>query len=463
MLKRLRIKGFKAWKDTGELRLAPLTVLFGSNSSGKSSLIQFLLMLKQTAESPDRHRVLHPGDSTTPVDLGTYHDLTFAHGPDGAIECELAWDLATALVVQDSYARTKRRGRGLRFSACVGPEEDAGGLTRVRQLEYELATDDPEQRLSVSMVPHGRDKGRYDLRAEGYRLVRRQGRKWPLPAPIRFYGFPDETTAYFQNTGFVADFSLEMERLLAGINYLGPLRKKPARTYIWSGEVPSDVGWQGERAVEALLAARDRRISAGYRKQYQPFEQVVARWLQSMGLIDHFDVRPIAEHRKEYEVRVRTPGNAHEVTLPDVGFGISQVLPVIVQCFHADYGSICLFEQPELHLHPGVQASLADLLIETIFSRENGRDRNVQLIIESHSEHLLRRLQRRIAEEELSGDDVAVYFCRPGQDGAQIEPLEIDAYGRITNWPEGFFGDVIGEVEEQTRTMIDRMMCEGGG
>ncbi|MGA2545665.1 MAG: hypothetical protein ABSF43_03910 [Rectinemataceae bacterium] len=71
MLDGLRIKNFKAWSDTGKLRLAPITVFFGTNSSGMSSIGQFLLLLSQTAESPDRHRVLHPGGGrTTPINLG---------------------------------------------------------------------------------------------------------------------------------------------------------------------------------------------------------------------------------------------------------------------------------------------------------------------------------------------------------------------------------------------------------
>lgn len=85
--------------------------------------------------------------------------------------------------------------------------------------------------------------------------------------------------------------------------------------------------------------------------------------------------------------------------LPDVGFGISQVLPVLVQCFYAPEGSIILIEQPEIHLHPNAQSTLADVMIDVINSKENGTDRDIQLVIETHSEHFLRRLQRRIAED----------------------------------------------------------------
>lgn len=121
-----------------------------------------------------------------------------------------------------------------------------------------------------------------------------------------------------------------------------------------------------------------------------------------MGLIEEFEVKPISEQRQDYEVKLRTKGSEDWVDLPDVGFGISQVLPVLVQCFYAPAGSIILMEQPEIHLHPSAQSALADVMIDVINSRENGADRNIQIIIETHSEHFLRRLQRRIAEDFIS-------------------------------------------------------------
>src|SRR5690606_26485450 len=126
-----------------------------------------------------------------------------------------------------------------------------------------------------------------------------------------------------------------------------------------------------------------------------------AERLRAMRLIDDFDIRPIAPHRREYEVLVRTGPKSPEVKLTDVGFGVSQVLPVIVECLYVPRRSIVIFEQPEIHLHPSVQADLADLFVDAIRAEEDGKPRECQFIIESHSEHFLRRLQRRIAEEAL--------------------------------------------------------------
>src|SRR5271157_4195958 len=110
MLTHLRIRNFKSWRDTGAVRLAPITVLFGNNSAGKSSIIQFLLMLKQTVESPDRRRVLHPGDGLTPVDLGTFRDLVYDHQETRRIRFELNWTLGEPLTFTDPKTRDNYSG-----------------------------------------------------------------------------------------------------------------------------------------------------------------------------------------------------------------------------------------------------------------------------------------------------------------------------------------------------------------
>ena len=102
-----------------------------------------------------------------------------------------------------------------------------------------------------------------------------------------------------------------------------------------------------------------------------------------MDLIEEFKVNQIEEQRQAYEVRLLTKGLTSEaedwVDIPDVGFGISQVLPVLVQCFYAPRGSIILMEQPEIHLHPSAQSALADVMIDVIRAREENADRNIQL------------------------------------------------------------------------------------
>lgn len=181
-------------------------------------------------------------------------------------------------------------------------------------------------------------------------------------------------------------------------------------------------------------------------------EEHVAHWLKELGLIYSFKVQPIAPNRKEYEVRIQRTAESASVFLTDVGFGVSQILPVLVLLFYVPEGSTVILEQPEIHLHPAVQAGLADVFIDAI------KRRKVQIILESHSEHLLQRLQRRIAEEVISQEDIKLYFTSIEEGRSKLTTLELDEYGNINNWPAGFFGDTMGEAAAMMRAEMERRM-----
>ena len=457
MLKQLRIQKFKGWKDTGAIRMAPITLFFGANSSGKSSIGQFLMMLKQTAESPDRKAVFYPGGKNSAVQLGSYQEMVFHRDPENKITFDYRWSLSEILKFKDPVTGQTFAGDNLSFHAEVGLGDKDQHTLVLDQLKYELLKED-ESRLSIGMERKPDAKSEYKVNAINYTLKRKQGRVWYPGAPVRFYGFPDEVVAYHQNADFVQALNLRHEKLYRSLCYLGPLRTKAERLYSWTGMEPESVGYDGENTVAAILAARNRKISLGYKRPAKPFEEIVALKLKEMGLIEEFNVNPISEQRQEYEVKVRTKGSKDWVDLPDVGFGISQVLPVLVQCFYAPAGSIILMEQPEIHLHPNAQSALADVMIDVINSRENGADRNIQLVIETHSEHFLRRLQRRIAEDAVPREKVSAYFANISKTPATLDPLRIDIFGNIQNWPENFFGDEMGDITEQAKAAMKKRM-----
>lgn len=456
MLKQLRIQNFKGWKDTGTIRLAPISLFFGANSSGKSSIGQFLMMLKQTVESPDRKAVFYPGGKNSAVQLGSYQEMVFHRDPENKIAFDYRWSLAEDLKFKDPLSGQIFSGDELDFSAEVELSDSTKNLLQVAEFKYRLFNRDT-QSLSIDLSRKS-DKREYTASAEQYSLVRKKMRAWALKDVVRFYGFPDEVVAYYQNADFVQDLNLAHEKLFNSIFYLGPLRTKAERLYTWGGITPESVGFAGENTVAAILAARDRKISLGYRKQVKPLEEIIALKLKEMSLIEDFRVNPISEQRQEYEVKVRTKGSKDWVDLPDVGFGISQVLPVLVQCFYAPAGSIILMEQPEIHLHPNAQSALADVMIDVINSRENGADRNIQIVIETHSEHFLRRLQRRIAEDSVPQEKVSAYFANIAKTPATLESLQIDIFGNIQNWPKDFFGDEMGDITEQAKAAMKKRM-----
>lgn len=448
MFSRLRIQNFKGWKDTGDIRMAPITLFFGANSSGKSSIGQFLMMLKQTVDSPDRKAVFNPGSKNSAVQLGSYQEMVFHRDPKTKIEFEYSWSLSEQLRFRDPLSGQVFSGDDLFFCAKAGLSDDDQHALLLDYLKYELMQDN-QTTLTVGMERKSNTKSEYKVEFTDYTLKRERGRGWSPGAPVRFYGFPDEVVAYYQNANFVQTLNLQHEQLFRSICYLGPLRTRAERLYTWTGVQPESVGYAGENTVVAILAARNRKIGLGPRQWVKSFEEIIALKLKEMGLIEGFKVNPISDKRQDYEVKIRTKGSAEWVDLPDVGFGISQVLPVLVQCFYAPSGSIILMEQPEIHLHPNAQSVLADVVIDVINARENGKDRNIQLVIETHSEHFLRRLQRRIAEDKVPEAKVSAYFANIGKTPATLDPLQFDSFGNILNWPENFFGAEMDDITER--------------
>lgn len=448
MLTELRLQNFKAWKDTGSMRLAPLTVIFGTNSSGKSSLGHLLLALKQTVLLTDRKRSLHLGDENSLIDLGTFEDCLYDHDLSRLMSFALSWKSRGDLVLKDILDPSAIfQGDELTLMAEIGASKTEQPETR--RFTYTLHQQGHEELIAS----HGRRDGKPFLDCHPLRLVHAQGRNWGVETPEKFYRFSDKTLSRYQNAHFLTDFVLEAEHLLENFYHLGPLRSPPKRVYPWSGDTPPDVGAEGELTIPALLAAtqQGRKLNRGPKQKYQPFDTFIASWLKDLGIIHEFKVEPIAAGRKEYEVLIQAHGSAPWVKLTDVGFGVSQVLPALVQAFYAPSNSVLWMEQPEIHLHPRVQANLADAFISAIQAREDGENRNTQLIIESHSEHFLNRLQRRIAEGGVTPDEVAIYFVTRNRHGAHLEPLLLNEYGDIENWPDDFFGD---DMEDITRRAL---------
>jgi predicted ATPase len=451
MLTNFQLVNFKSWKDTDPIRLAPLTVFFGRNSSGKSSLLQANLLMKQTAESLDPKQVLDLGSSDSYTDLGTYRDLILNHNTQYHLRLYFSWTLPDIVTLRHVGSRPLSAG-SFGFMVEIGQERgktlELGELV-VHEMKYDIGS---QGTRSVGLKRN--DFGEFELETRGITITRRRGRPSSLPGPVKCYGFPDAVYNAYQNADFLAELSLRFDDLMSGISYVGPLRERPQRSYQWRGSSPASVGPRGENTVAAILAARRQNRKMGRDsskgRPYRSFEGNLGYWLNRLGVIDDFAVEEIASGTDLYELRVTVSGGTTRVSVTDVGFGVSQVLPVLVQVFYAPRQSTVILEQPEIHLHPAAQSELGDVLLAA------NRDNEVQLLVETHSEHLLRRLQRRIAEGEVSDEDVALYFVETHRGESQIYELIIDQYGNITNWPADFFGDEIGDLSAMTEAAVRR-------
>jgi len=389
MLTELQLSNFKSWREL-DIKLGRVTGLFGTNSSGKSSILQFLLMLKQTAESSDKGLVLDLGGQNRLVDLGSFKDLIYFHREDLPLKWRVAWSWPDG---------------------------------------YDRASDNFE--TSVAVVYEDRQ---IKLSSISYEMI------------DSFFAYQkDEDVAC--KTAYGAIF-------LYQIYYLAPLREYPQRQYQWSGASPSHVGYRGENTINAILAAtiRNETRIIPESNEEKPFQEVIAYWLKKLGLIHEFKLKEIAEGTGLFRAIVKKSPESPEAFLTDVGFGVSQVLPALVLLYYVPEGSIILMEQPEIHLHPSVQSGLADVILQV------SKQRNIQVIVESHSEHLLQRFQLRVAEESYPVDDLKLYFCDSQQGESKLVDLEMDEFGDIKNYPDNFFGDEMAEMAATHKAALKRKM-----
>ena len=167
-------------------------------------------------------------------------------------------------------------------------------------------------------------------------------------------------------------------------------------------------------------------------------------WLKQLDIGYKLEVKSIGDDSDDlFAVRLIDTRRKEQVSvaLPDVGFGISQLLPFVVQSLVAEKQIISI-EQPEVHVHPKLQADLGDLLAEAI-----KEPRQNQFIVETHSEHLILRLQRLVYEERIQPEDVSVIYVSRGPEGAKAERLRLDEEGDfIDEWPNGFFLERLREL-----------------
>ncbi len=450
MLTRLRLENYKSWKDTGDIPMKPITGFFGANSSGKSSLLQALLLMKQTVDSPDRGIVLHFGDERTLVDVGDFEGVVHRNDTNQTIKFSLDWKSEIEIEVPEKYGNgSVARHVDVGFDTEIGREVTTfRGSPVLKEMSYRIPH---RRRFGVRRLSNGWG---YAQLLDGMELEHRLRPGQLIPAPtLQFNDFSRWIEGDFEDRGFLSSLQHGLESLLRNTHYLGPLRAEPRRFYSWSGARPSDVGQAGESVVSAIAASKQsgQAILDDTGSHYSRIDEYVAGWLKRLGLADDFRVETLDDNGRFFVAKVRKSPTSPEVLLADVGFGVSQVLPVLVLCFYVRPMSTVVLEQPDIHLHPSAQARLADVFIDA------WKKYRIQILFESHGEHLLRRLQRRIAEGSIKQDDIGLFFCFMEEDGSSsLSHLELDEYGNIANWPKDFFGDQFGEIAAMSEAALKR-------
>jgi len=253
--------------------------------------------------------------------------------------------------------------------------------------------------------------------------------------------------------------------LATQVRYVGPLRQAPHRPF---GTAPDpdagDVGVAGQYVAAVMQANRSlkRRFplppnpSMGRDDAVTTLEDAVNRWLGFLDLATSLAIRE--DTPLVLGIDVVPPGLGKAVPLGSVGVGVSQVLPIIVQCLVAGPGALVVLEQPELHLHPAAQQRLADFLLACTSWGQN-------IVVESHSEYLVLRLRRRIAEDssDTLRSQVSILFAERDTSGAtRYRDVELTPTGGVVEWPAGFFDQGPDEAHQLLIAAAERQRSQEG-
>jgi predicted ATPase len=371
MISRLNLRLFKCFESLS-LPLAPFTLLSGTNSSGKSSIIQSLVLLQQTmSEHEWSSRLLLNGAS---VRLGTVADvIDQVHG---------------------------------RRNFDIGVETDD-----VR-IDWEFSGERSDMSVTVDRVML-------------------DGQQSPTQGALRYLLPPN-----------VPEVALAFAQRLRNANYLTAERIGPREIYLLEDpETTRNVGPAGEHAASVLFWSRENHVSPGLCVPNFPStlqRQVEAR-MQTFFPGCGLELTQIPQvNSVTLGLRTSEDTDFHRPT--NVGFGLTQVLPIVVAALSASPGDLLLIENPEVHLHPAGQSLMGRFLAEVAGA-------GVQVIVESHSDHVLNGLRRAVRSGSLTAEEVALHFFRSrGQKAPQVVMPTIDGSGNVDDWPKGFFDQFDADV-----------------
>lgn len=479
MLRALEIENFKGVASRQRVEFAPISLLFGPNSGGKSTVLQALLYAHEVLATgqADIDRTELGGQA---VDLGGFARLVHQHDFRRTIRLRVEFATAGGLnpfhhvLNQEYLSDIDDELTDVWVEFAVGAD---GGSPKVQRLVVGSAgTAEPILELWPSgtegvaiaelHTSHPLLDGRGLLDRLGDRAFQAQDDRLGLLVAIRAGTVVpplDESIAVQDDFGATEE-SVEarhlvemlsvgvlrqLVRLLSRTLYLGPLRSVPPRSFL-SERTRRQSGWaDGMAAWDALLGDPSGALVGA-----------TNTWLTRLGarcevrVQDLFD--PSADAARASDVSAATVRRlvlnleGADVLPAEVGTGISQVIPVVVAALVGERKPIALIEQPELHVHPALQVALGDLFIENCGPRR-------QFIIETHSEHLILRILRRIRETtekdlpdgapQFDETRLSVLYAETAPDGARVRRLRVDNQGEfVDKWPKGFFAERMQEL-----------------
>lgn len=450
MITRLRLENFRAFEKL-DIPLTKINCFLGPNNSGKSAILSAITVLSQTLDSSDRDvPLLLKGKYE---DLGTYRDTVYGH--DVKLDIKIGMDFSF-ISPKPSEDIPRSVGIETTFHYRKQRREIVIGEIKITSPPNELLLKARVSKRSNTQITEGvsHNFGNIKLgRSSSGTLImnhfipsvsptymrnwlfRRRGRK----------GTAERREAYLHLDYELYQASRVISDHLSKLEFVGPFRTGPKRTYSFSGESPSSVGASGDKCIDILASDQSRR--KGKKKN---IARRVTDWLRQSEIADGIKVFPLTD--RHFEIHITHIHTGEEVNIADAGFGISQILPILVAGYFIPPNSTFIIEEPEIHLHPKAQSEIGTFLHDI-------SKKDVQIFVETHSEHLLLRLQSYIASGELSPNDVNVFYIYSEEKGRRkiekLIPIGSDGYF-AEKWPKGFFPERLIEAKKIAKYSLSR-------
>jgi len=431
---RITLQNYRCFREKQDVALAPLTLLVGDNSTGKTS---FLAMIRALWQLPSGF----PSFKDAPYDLGSFDEIAHFRGARGsrADSFEAGFDLRTT--TQGSQRR--------RLEAVF---KDVG--TVAFPVARRLSMIDGHTWINVERCPpHGSWQLSWGTKRGTWTYqigLRRRAAEHFLPFDVLPWLLaPNSPLLGNDNGGFT---SVEGENSIddsdrqhlhalsdtrcfddyasESLYASAPVRSRPYRTYD-----PSHLARNPEGDHVPLYLANMSFLASDAR--WITMKKKLEGFGKTSGLFDEIGVKRLGKRSNEpFQLQIRkfgSPAKGPMRNLIDVGYGVSQVLPLLTELFREDGAVMFLLQQPEVHLHPSAQAALGSLFCR---AAANGR----QLVVETHSDHLLDRVRMDVRDEttDLQPEDVAILFFEKRNLGVKIHSLSVDSEGNVVNAPSSY-------------------------
>jgi predicted ATPase len=462
----IRLRNFRGFKDAS-LPLKPLTVLLGPNSAGKSAFGHALASMahahKVYASTPQASLTPPPGQSDHwPTDLGGTSDLR-TRGAEGPVRVGL---LTSGGWVELGFGGLPHTDE-LILSEVVFPSEEQSTPTAVPT----QASVAPTRVPANDVVPLDRIVPGIDAAIRLRKVNEVQWKDGEHDASVYFSGLIVGAVTHATGSARVVSTvaTKDLKAFLDSITYLRANRKRPSRRYSIRESRWQHMGYSGECTAAVLSARGSERVSfqvppaipatveeARVIKDPWSLKQdtlggALSTWLTHCKLASNVEAAVLEASKDEVGLRVRLDADAtHDIT--EVGFGVSQITPVLVAGLLQQPGGVFIVDLPEAHLHPRPQANIADFFCSLALS-------GTSVLVETHSEMFFHRLRLRAAMSPALLDHIAVYFLDEPKDGVCSVPRRVGL--RVEDeirWPRGFMQEAweteaqISAVREGGRT-----------